>query len=84
MQDMSHHLDRQKLRKQMGFCLQENVYYEDLTLNDHLQFIGRLRDIPPATRKQQVRVFKIFASFLFEFALFSSSVLQIYKLLVNT
>ena len=54
IQDMSRHLDRQNLRKQMGFCLQENVYYEDLTLNDHLEFIGRLRDIPPAARTQQV------------------------------
>jgi ABC-type multidrug transport system ATPase subunit len=67
MQDMSSHLDRQNLRKQMGFCLQENVYYEDLTLNDHLEFIGRLRDIPPAVRAQQVCRHD-FESYLFGFA----------------
>ena len=54
IKDMSKHHDRQTLRNQMGFCLQENIYYEDLTLLDHLEFIGRLRNIPTETRTHQV------------------------------
>ena len=38
--------DLQAARKSMGFCLQENVYYDSLTVMDHLQFIARLRNIP--------------------------------------
>lgn len=56
---MSKHFERQNIRKQMGFCLQENVYYEDLTLEDHMEFIGRLRDIPPADRISQVSLLLI-------------------------
>ena len=44
--DMSNIADRQKARKSMGFCLQQNILYDSLTVVDHMRFIAKLREIP--------------------------------------
>ena len=43
---MSNIADRQKARKSMGFCLQQNILYDSLTVDDHMRFIAKLREIP--------------------------------------
>ena len=43
---MSNITDRMKARKSMGFCLQQNILYDSLTVGDHMRFIAKLREIP--------------------------------------
>lgn len=43
---MSNIADRLKARKSMGFCLQQNILYDSLTVGDHMRFIAKLREIP--------------------------------------
>ena len=38
--------ERHKVLKNMGFCLQQNILYDSLTVNDYLCFIAKLREIP--------------------------------------
>ena len=53
------HADRQAARGSMGVCLQENVIYESLTVEDHLQVAARLRRIPSDQRDNEVFCFNI-------------------------
>ena len=43
---MSNITDRLKARKSMGFCLQQNILYDSLTVGEHMRFIAKLREIP--------------------------------------
>ena len=51
--------ERQAARKSMGFCLQQNVLYDSLTVADHLQFIAMLRGIPCSKMNFEVSHFLI-------------------------
>ncbi len=57
VQNMMVHEDRQAARGSMGVCLQENVIYESLTVEDHLQVVARLRRVPSPQRENEVFLF---------------------------
>ena len=34
-----------EVRKSLGLCLQQNVLYDDLTIEDHLKFYCRIKGV---------------------------------------
>lgn len=52
---MAIHAERQAVRRSCGFCFQQNVIYDTLTVRQHLQIISRIRDIASAQREQEAR-----------------------------
>ena len=53
---MAIHTERQAVRRSCGFCFQQNVIYDELTVRQHLQIISRIRDIAPAEREREARL----------------------------
>jgi ATP-binding cassette subfamily A (ABC1) protein 3 len=47
--------NKEEIRKSIGLCLQFNVLYEFLTVEEHLKFYGLLKGIPPDELKQKVQ-----------------------------
>lgn len=52
---MSIHAERQAVRRSCGFCFQENVIYDAITVRQHMRIISRIRDIDPSRREHEAR-----------------------------
>ena len=43
---MNYRYNLEQIRKNIGLCLQYNVLYDDLTIEDHLRFYARIKGLP--------------------------------------
>ena len=51
---MNYRYNLEEIRKNIGLCLQYNVLYDDLTIEDHLRFYARIKGLDQTEIEQNI------------------------------
>lgn len=57
--DISKPSDMPHLRNMFGVCLQQDILFDELSAEEHLQFFGRMKGIPEKLLKKEVDMIRL-------------------------